>query len=342
MDYGLIRKKYFPCLCLSLWLSFIGATNRYYQTYLSYGSGDTMIQIIHTQGGSLLPHNKWNVECLDGEAMVGINDSFDDYIRLQSAWCKFMFPLKPPTNGLYPYYPRCHVRNATDQYHCYVPTQHNVTSDTFITAMHTHHPFSWIHRIPQDNLVPFKCCKTPLGYYIDYVSCYYQPTHDPNFEYYDSPFQFIVYCAQGHVMTGLSKKVNPYTAEHRYDWIQCCRVGVGLAPRRAAHPPPVTYMPSGVPTYRARGDLIGIPAEYSSQYRTFRDAQASDQDQADDQGRESGTQTDIHSHRWESTVERNYWKDEKLRRTNREKLLASRTLIKGRESSFWPTVQNQR
>ena len=30
----------------------------------------------------------------------------------------------------------------------------------------------------------YKCCKTPAGYYLDYTSCYYMPTHDQYWEYY--------------------------------------------------------------------------------------------------------------------------------------------------------------
>lgn len=33
-----------------------------------------------------------------------------------------------------------------------------------------------------------------IGYYIDYLSCYYVPTHDIYFEYYDSTFHNMVYC----------------------------------------------------------------------------------------------------------------------------------------------------
>ncbi|GAU96819.1 hypothetical protein RvY_08204 [Ramazzottius varieornatus] len=55
------------------------------------------------------------------------------------------------------------------------------------------------------------------GYYVDYVSCYYVPTHDPYFEYYDSLNQLIVYCAQGYVMTGISKKISRFTGEWFFD-----------------------------------------------------------------------------------------------------------------------------
>ena len=124
----------------------------------------------------------------------------------------------------------------------------------------------WIFRVPQDNNTPYKCCKTPPGYYIDYISCYYVPTHDEYFEFYDSINQFIVYCAQGYVMTGISKKINPYTREWHMDWIQCCRVGYGPP---AAHPPPVSYTAGGVPSYHAvSGGLTKTGPAYQAQYRT--------------------------------------------------------------------------
>ncbi|OQV13989.1 hypothetical protein BV898_11761 [Hypsibius exemplaris] len=197
------------------------------------------------------------------------SDFTDDFIRVQQLWCKFTFPLKPPTNGLYPYYQRCHVRNITDTFHCYDPLRHNLTSDTFMTALQSSNLNFNSYRLTGIDLVsPYKCCKTPPGYYIDYVSCYYMPTHDAYFEYYDSPNNFIVYCSQGYVMTGMAKKINPFTGEWRHDWIQCCRVGFGTP--RQAHPPPVSYMPSGVPAYRS--DISegsgAIPAAYQPQYRT--------------------------------------------------------------------------
>lgn len=133
-----------------------------------------------------------------------------------------------------------------------------------------------MYRKGTDNLSLYKCCKTPRGYYLDYASCYYMPTHDMYFEYYDSPFQFIVYCSQGYVMAGLAKKVNPYTTEYRVEWIQCCRVGYG---HPVAHRPPVTYMPSGVPAYRAQqGAVMAVSPAYLSQYRSTDDDLSEDDD----------------------------------------------------------------
>lgn len=51
---------------------------------------------------------------------------------------------------------------------------------------------------PSDVYQPYKCCSTPPGYYIDYVSCYYLPTHDVYWEYYDGNL-FLVNCATGYV-----------------------------------------------------------------------------------------------------------------------------------------------
>lgn len=63
------------------------------------------------------------------------------------------------------------------------------------------------------------------GYYIDYVSCYYMPTHDVYWEYYDSQNHFITLCATGYIATGIAKKISPWTGWYNVDWIQCCRLG---------------------------------------------------------------------------------------------------------------------
>ncbi|OWA55348.1 hypothetical protein BV898_19732 [Hypsibius exemplaris] len=82
-----------------------------------------------------------------------------------------------------------------------------------------------------DNVNPIKCCKPPPGYYIDYTSCYYQPTHDQYWEFYDSLTHNLVVCASGFVVTGLAKKFGPIVrvnnnpTEWHIDWLQCCRVG---------------------------------------------------------------------------------------------------------------------
>lgn len=128
--------------------------------------------------------------------------------------------------------------------------------------------FWWISVIPIHNQSLIKCCGTPTGYYIDYQSCYYMPTRDSHFEYYDNFFNFIVYCAHGFVMTGIAKKLNPYSKELHADWIQCCRVGFGPHEGR---PPPVTFAPSGAASYYAqRSDvppLTALEGLYRSEYQ---------------------------------------------------------------------------
>ncbi|OWA55016.1 hypothetical protein BV898_19401 [Hypsibius exemplaris] len=225
------------------------------ETWWKHGGnmGDTIIALFHAQGGPNSTRQKWNVECLDGEAM-----------GLSAVWCKFTFPLKEPSQGAYPFYSGCHVRNFTEQPTCYDPLNHSGTVNTFITGMWNNawYWYTW------NAVQPYKCCKTPLGYYIDYVSCYYQPTHDVFFEYYDNLFHFLVYCAQGFVMTGLARKTNQYSREPALDWIQCCRVGLG---RPFAMAPPVVYSKSGAAAYYApQGSSMISPvsAAYQAQYRS--------------------------------------------------------------------------
>ncbi|GAU94509.1 hypothetical protein RvY_06271 [Ramazzottius varieornatus] len=216
------------------------AANRYYGVFTVYGTGDTILQTFHAHLGPLDGNRRWHVECLDGEAMVGIGDLVDDFQKMAQVWCKFMFPNKPPTNGLYPYYPNCFVRNYTTQYHCYMAKDHDVSINTFITGIYDDDFQFWTFRLGQDNSQPYKCCKTPLGYYIDYFSCYYMPTKDIYGEYYDHTSMFLVFCATDHVMTGLGKKINAWGRDYHVDWIQCCRVGVGIPPR-IYRPPQHTY-----------------------------------------------------------------------------------------------------
>ncbi|OQV12450.1 hypothetical protein BV898_13250 [Hypsibius exemplaris] len=261
----LINLKWAGCCCLLVTILPVSfATLRYYGTYITYGSGDTMINTYHAQGGPNWPRVKWNVECLDGEAMVGVLNWVDDFQGLNLVWCKFMFPLKEPSNGMYPYYSGCHARNLTNEPTCYDPQNHAATVNTFITGMWNQNWYWYLFFTVQ----PYKCCKTPPGYYIDYVSCYYVSTHDVFFEYYDNLFHFIVYCAQGFVMTGTIRKTNQYSREPALDWIQCCRVGLG---RPFAMAPPVVYSKSGAAAYYApQGSSMISPvsAAYQAQYRS--------------------------------------------------------------------------
>ncbi|XP_055348367.1 uncharacterized protein LOC129595397 [Paramacrobiotus metropolitanus] len=199
--------------------------------------------------------------------------------RIQAFWCRFTFPNKPPASGAYPYYGGCHTRNYTNQYFCYNPQNSAKTINTFITAMWSG-SFQWfIHLTPTWDQVPYKCCQPPPGYYIDYTSCYYQVTHDPFFEYYDNTNFYIVVCANGYVMTGISKKINPYDHEYHIEWIQCCRMGFGPY---IATPPPVTTNPTdgSYSLYSPRSNnapLTHISEAYRGQYRTVRSAVGDDE-----------------------------------------------------------------
>ncbi|GAU93941.1 hypothetical protein RvY_05795 [Ramazzottius varieornatus] len=104
------------------------------------------------------------------------------------------------------------------------------------------------------------------GYYIDYMSCYYMPTHDLYREYYDSLNNFVVYCTKGYIMTGISKKISPWTQLYNIDWVQCCRLGFG--PPRGLHPP-VTYVgKDGTPVCNSRVlPATEVPCLYQHQYR---------------------------------------------------------------------------
>lgn len=77
-------------------------------------------------------------------------------------------------------------------------------------------------------------------------------------EYYNAPAYFLVYCATGYVMTGLAKKVNPYTKPDMHiDWIQCCRLGFGIKP---IQPPPADPNNS---TYTTSSTYSQMPTAYS-------------------------------------------------------------------------------
>ncbi|GAU95744.1 hypothetical protein RvY_07310 [Ramazzottius varieornatus] len=59
-------------IVLTSLIAFSAGTVRYYGAYLSYATGDTFITTYQLHGGSILAHRKWLVECLDGEAVIGI------------------------------------------------------------------------------------------------------------------------------------------------------------------------------------------------------------------------------------------------------------------------------
>ncbi|XP_055340663.1 uncharacterized protein LOC129589808 [Paramacrobiotus metropolitanus] len=259
---------------LFIWLSFIVTpvfgTLRYYGSYLSYGSGDTIISTFHAHQGKSATDRKWHVECLDGEAMIGLQDWFNDFQKIESVWCRFIFPFKPPTNGMYPYYPQCFPRNYTSQFFCFDPQQIQRTVNSFITGLWDDDFQFFVSRTRLDDTQLYKCCRVPPGYYIDYVSCYYMPTHDQYWEYYDSLQHAIVYCASGYVMTGISKKINPFDEEYHIEWIQCCRIGFGGAGKM----PPPTRIQRSVDTEDEDIDLhqdalatLRLPKNYSAFFR---------------------------------------------------------------------------
>ena len=105
------------------------------------------------------------------------------------------------------------------------------------------------------------------GNYIDYLSCYYVPTHDLYFEYYDGNF-FLVQCSTGYVITGAALKRNPVNQEQRIDWIQCCRVGWGAI---VGLPPPIINVHGRPPAYSGQHiKPVNVPSGYSHQYRKKR------------------------------------------------------------------------
>ncbi|GAU96463.1 hypothetical protein RvY_07904-2 [Ramazzottius varieornatus] len=206
--------------------------------------------------------------------MVGIQDYQDDFFKLQNMWCKYMFPYKPASQGAYPYYPSCHVKDfaVPNQNFCFDAQNAARTVNTFMTALRDDEFSFFIFRpgigYGTDGTQQYKCCKTPPGYYIDYVSCYYKPTRDQYWEYYDSQNHFVVFCTAGFVMTGIARKLSPINRDYHIEWIQCCRVGYG--------PPRVQVTPqAGMPS--TSYDNSSIP--YSAQYRSL-DDEDKDLDQA--------------------------------------------------------------
>ncbi|GAU94448.1 hypothetical protein RvY_06219-2 [Ramazzottius varieornatus] len=238
--------------------------------------GDTVITTYHGNGGPgpESPHRKWQVECFDGEAAVGIGDNIWDFGALTYVFCKFMFPFKPPSQGVYPYYPYCFVKDYLKDPFCYSKNNHSLTANTFVTGYYDTDFVWWTFFPPNENFnQPYKCCRLPRGYYIDYLSCYYVTTHDLYFEYYDGNF-FLVQCATGYVITGTTAKQvpihNTYQGyiERRIEWIQCCRVGWGAI---IGVPPPIINVPGRPPAYS--GQYVTpptVPAGYAHQYRKKR------------------------------------------------------------------------
>ncbi|XP_055338562.1 uncharacterized protein LOC129588392 [Paramacrobiotus metropolitanus] len=193
------------------------------------------------------------------------SDNIWDFGALTYVWCKFMFPYKPPSNGLYPYYRNCFMHDYRINFFCYDPGNHTLTRNTFVVGYWDNDWVFWTFTPNTDLIQPYKCCQTPPGYYIDYVSCYYIPTHDLYWEYYDGNY-FLVNCATGYVVTGTAAKFNPIHQEYRIDWVQCCRLGYGAV---TALPPPVIQRPGKPPAYVASHNTVqtDIPQAYQHQYR---------------------------------------------------------------------------
>ncbi|GAU92306.1 hypothetical protein RvY_04402-1 [Ramazzottius varieornatus] len=193
-------------------------TNRYYGTYTVFGTGDTIINTFHAHGGLNHGKRRWNVECLDGEAVIGIGDLVDDFQKIVNVWCKFLFPYKPFANGVYPYYPDCFVKNYTFQFYCYSPKYHDNSVDSFVTGFWDDESQFFVNRKIVDDINAYKCCRTPRGYYVDYASCYYMPTRDQYGEYYDATNVMLIYCASGYAMTGIAKKISPFSMDYHIEW----------------------------------------------------------------------------------------------------------------------------
>ncbi|OQV26050.1 hypothetical protein BV898_00180 [Hypsibius exemplaris] len=259
------KKRTLYCLAttsiLCALIPLVWTTNRYYGTYIVYGTGDTIINTAQAHSGPEHGKRRWNVECLDGEAVIGIHDLQDDFQKLVNVWCKFMFPFKQYTNGLYPYYPDCFVRNYTFQFHCYSPKYHEVSVNSFITGFWDNDAQFFNFRRVVDDQNPYKCCKTPPNYYVDYQSCYYMPAKDQYGEYYDATTIILLYCASGYAMTGLAKKISPFSMDYHVEWIQCCRIGFGAQP--VFKPPRHSY---SYGSYANSSYPNRPPAGYASQY----------------------------------------------------------------------------
>ncbi|GAV02020.1 hypothetical protein RvY_12634-2 [Ramazzottius varieornatus] len=134
-------------------------------------------------------------------------------------WCKFMFPKKKPTFGIYPYYDYCNVRNLAPTYkefYCYDKYYPSDSYDTFVTGISKDQPSSPGHMM--------KCCKLPYGYHLDYSRCEYKYNHDKFGEMYDEHNMWVTKCDRDFVLTGIGRAINPWRgiADYDYVWAQCC------------------------------------------------------------------------------------------------------------------------
>ena len=69
------------------------ATGRYHGIYQRFPTGDTFINLAHTEGGPELPERKWIAECFYGEALTGLSDGSSDFENVDILWCQGKFPV---------------------------------------------------------------------------------------------------------------------------------------------------------------------------------------------------------------------------------------------------------
>ncbi|OWA52479.1 hypothetical protein BV898_16932 [Hypsibius exemplaris] len=231
----------------------------YYDTIACYGTGDCILQL--AAGGHADDQHKWNSECHDGEGIIGLNGG-GDYQGFGTIWCRFLFPKKAPTFGLYPYYDYCNLRDISlREFYCYDKLYPVDTYDTFATAVSSSQYYPGGLSVSSS----YKCCRLPLGYHFDYRLCEYKYTHDRWGEHYGGP-AWIVKCDRNYLVTGFGQGHNPWTNALHYTWVQCCPFFYDLA-FQIPHPPSNRTVTRGSP-YCYGGTNCDIPKQDSSSSST--------------------------------------------------------------------------